>query len=233
MDMTKEKANVEKEEIIKGTSWEPVIFVGYLAILFGAASIRDFFVIPFVTHSHVGIAAAFVEPLYKLLFWIVPTFLYIKYVFNANPLTYLKLTVNVRKGISWGGVVGVLLFLFLVLPITLLHRELPHFALSFDDWLNKFLFVGILEEIPFRGLVFQRLQSWLGFWQATLLSSLLFTAIHIPLWLSKGDVLIPNDVLPLLTIFLLAVGLCYLFKRTGSLWSCILVHSLYDLSTFR
>src|SRR5690348_1241365 len=102
MDMTKEKANVEKEEIIKGTSWEPVIFVGYLAILFGAASIRDFFVIPFVTHSLVGISAMFVEPLYKLLFWIVPTFLYIKYVLDANPLTYLKLTVNVRRGISWG-----------------------------------------------------------------------------------------------------------------------------------
>src|SRR5438874_168601 len=152
MNMTKEKADIAKVDSIEGTSWEPVLFVGYLAILFGAASIRDFFVIPFVTHHLVGITAAFVEPLYKLLFWIVPTLLYIKYVLNANPLTYLKLTVNVRKGIGWGVVVCMLLFLCLVLPTTLLHRELSRFALSFDDWLNTFLLVGIVEEIPFRGL---------------------------------------------------------------------------------
>jgi membrane protease YdiL (CAAX protease family) len=34
-------------------------------------------------------------------------------------------------------------------------------------------------------------------------------------------------------IFFVGASLCYLFKRTGSLWSCILVHSIYDLSTFR
>jgi uncharacterized protein len=219
--------------ITKGKSWEPVIFVSYLAVLFGAACIRDFFVTPFVTHHFLGIAASFVEPLYKLLFWIVPTFLYVKYVLNANPLTYLKLTVNVHKGLVWGVTVGALLFLLLVLPFMLVHRQLPHFALSFDDWLNKFLLVGILEEIPFRGLVFQRLQSWLGFWQAILVSSLLFAMIHVPLWLSMGEVLLPNLLLSFITIFLVGVGLCYLFKRTGSLWSCILVHSIYDLTTFR
>jgi uncharacterized protein len=228
MDITKEKAN-----ITEGTSWERVIFVGYIAILFAAASIRDFFVIPFVTHHLIGITAAFVEPLYKLLFWIAPTILYIKYVIKANPLTYLKLTVNVRKGIGGGVLIGVLLFLLFVLPAALLHGKLPRFALSFDDWLNSFLLVGILEEIPFRGLVFQRLQSLLGFWKATLVSSLLFAMVHVPLWLSRGEVLLPNDLPSLFTVFLVGVGLCYLFKRTGSLWSCILVHSVYDLTTFR
>ena len=32
--------------------------------------------------------------------------------------------------------------------------------------------MGILEEIPFRGLIFQRVQNWLGFWQAPLVSSI-------------------------------------------------------------
>lgn len=120
MDITKEKAN-----ITEGTSWERVIFVGYIAILFAAASIRDFFVIPFVTHHLVGIAAAFVEPLYKLLFWIAPTILYIKYVLKANPLTYLKLTVNVRKGIGGGSAHRRAPLPLVCAPRSALARETP------------------------------------------------------------------------------------------------------------
>jgi membrane protease YdiL (CAAX protease family) len=34
------------------------------------------------------------------------------------------------------------------------------------------------------------------------------------------------------TVFLFGVAMCYVLKRSGSLWSCILVHSTYDFTAF-
>jgi uncharacterized protein len=140
---------------------------------------------------------------------------------------------SLRKGFVWGigaSVLVILLFSTRAVFVFGVPPSLPH---SFDDWLNIVILVGVLEEIPFRGLVYQQLQAWLGFWPAALLSSVLFVSIHIPLRLATSDKLF--QVAPaarIVTVFGLGVALCYLLKRSGSLWSCILLHSSYDLTSF-
>lgn len=212
--------------------WARAIFVGYILVLFASAFTRDFFVIPFASHHLSGIGAAFVEPLWKIVFWLTPTFVYVRFVLKEKPLIYLKLTMNVRQGLIWG--VGLSIFVIVLFAFTPVLKfggiQLPH---SFDDWLNVVILVGVLEEIPFRGVVFQQLQTWMGFWSAALLSSVLFMAVHIPLWLATGDrIFLANPALSMVTIFAFGVAMCYLLKRSGSLWSCILVHSAYDFTTF-
>ncbi len=94
-----------------------------------------------------GIGAALVEPLWKLLFWIAPTFLYIRFVEGQNPLTYLKLTANILKGLLWG-LAGIAFFI--VVELSLILRHAPHLPSGVDTWLDVLLLVGLLEEIPFR-----------------------------------------------------------------------------------
>lgn len=66
------------------------------------------------------------------------------------------------------------------------------------------------EEPPGMDQPFFAWQSWL----AVLITSLLFAGIH-PLWSVPG-------------IFILSLGLGYVYERTGNLWACITIHLLFN-----
>jgi membrane protease YdiL (CAAX protease family) len=91
-------------------------------------------------------------------------------------------------------------------------------AFGFGAWLDMVVLVGFVEEIPFRGLVFQKLNEFMGFWPASLLGSFLFVCLHLP-----------TSPYTALYIFVFAWMMCVVLKRSGSLWGCIIIHSLNDL----
>lgn len=198
--------------------------LAYIVFVCGIDNLYNLFIDPHIDPNN--IALTFVNPLFKLLCWLLPTFLYIRYIEQANPLTYLKLTMNIRKGLFWGCLIGCLL-----VPGMLYHHlvmgavwHMPNFG----EWVNVVLLVGFMEEIPFRGFVFQQLQSYLGFWWGAILSSLIFLELHFVYWYTIGEPLM-YFVNGGAYIFIFAVVACTLLKRTGSLWSSIVFHALNDL----
>lgn len=82
---------------VKIKTRETFFLIGYILVLFASAIVRDFVIAPYVAQHVHGIGAVLVEPIWKLLFWIVPTLLYIQFVEHQNPLTYLKLSTNIVK----------------------------------------------------------------------------------------------------------------------------------------
>ena len=88
-----------------------------------------------------------------------------------------------------------------------------------SQWIFILLLVSLLtplfEEILFRGLLFGGLRAGWGVWTAGIISALVFSAMH-------GD---PQG-LPALTC--LGAIFAYLYQRTGSLWSNIITHSLWN-----
>jgi uncharacterized protein len=80
----------------------------------------------------------------------------------------------------------------------------------------------ICEEILFRGYVFTALRSWRGTWPAAVITGLLFGGVHA----ASAPAL---DLLPLAT---LGFGLCLLYRYTGSLYPCIVAHSLNNSLAF-
>jgi membrane protease YdiL (CAAX protease family) len=81
-----------------------------------------------------------------------------------------------------------------------------------------FFVVGVappVEEFFFRGFLYQSLRNRIGIWGGAALSGLIFGAIHF-----KFEFLVP--------LAILGVILAGLFEKTGSLWPCILLHSLYN-----
>jgi uncharacterized protein len=211
--------------IAKNKTREVSLLIAYILLLFASAIVRDFVIAPYVTQHISGIGAVLVEPLWKLLFWIVPTFLYIQFVEHQNPLTYLKLSTNIMKGLLWG-LAGMLFFV--VVELSLILRHAPHLQFGADTWLNVILLVGFMEEIPFRGFLFQKLETFFGVIGAVLVSSLLFALIHAPLWMSTGQS-VPAILINLFNIILVAIVLCIALKISGSLWSCIIMHVFYNL----
>lgn len=214
--------------ISKKTSQGRALALFYLAI-FAAAVIRDVVLAPYVAHPLGATYGAFVEPLWKLATWMIPCYLYIRYVLHGDVLQYLKFTAHVRRGVLWGILGSAALFAYFFLPGLVLRVSVLHVNLSFDDWLNGVALVGFMEEIPFRGVMLQQLMEWMSFWKASTLTTVLFVFIHVPLWISTDVHPFPDMLFNALQVGLVSFVLCYVFRKSESLWSSIIVHTVYDL----
>ncbi len=78
------------------------------------------------------------------------------------------------------------------------------------------------EEFLFRGYIFTALRNWRGPWTAAVITGLLFGLVHV----GSAPLL---DLVPLAA---LGFGLCLLYRRTGSLYPCIVLHSLNNSVAF-
>jgi membrane protease YdiL (CAAX protease family) len=88
--------------------------------------------------------------------------------------------------------------------------------------------VGFIEEIPYRGFMLQKFAERLGFWRATLVTSLLFVAIHVPGWLALHQFRVGTAA----SIFVIGVVLALALKWSRSLWAPIIAHSANDFLSF-
>jgi membrane protease YdiL (CAAX protease family) len=103
----------------------------------------------------------------------------------------------------------------------------PHFragAFTWNSVLSTSMLIGFVEEIPYRGFIFQKLNEWISFPYASLISSLLFLAIHLPGWFSLGLFKIQNAIF----VFVFGVLMTVLLRYARSLWAPIVSHSLND-----
>jgi membrane protease YdiL (CAAX protease family) len=80
----------------------------------------------------------------------------------------------------------------------------------------------ICEETLFRGYIFAALSKWRGWLPAAVMTGLLFGGVHF------GSAPV-EDLIPL---GVLGFALCLLYRRTGSLYPCIALHSLNNSLAF-
>ena len=97
----------------------------------------------------------------------------------------------------------------------------PRSTLTFGSlWGLGFFFVGILEEYFFRGYLQYTLYSGVGFWPATLITSLLFLAGHAG---NPGE-----TAVGLFNVFVAGFALAIMLWRTGNLWFAVGFHAAWD-----
>jgi len=200
-------------------------FFLYLIFFYFIWTLKELWLINFL-RSFGDTTYALLESLVKILVWFVPFWFYVKYYLNTNPLTYLNLNINVKKGLFWGIILSALVGFRFAIEVYLINKETFHFALPLDSYLNGFLVVGITEEIVFRGFILKEFNKRMSFWKANVNSSLLFMLIHYPIWIHDGVLF---HFWTHVYIFLLGLIFGFVYKKTGSLWSVIILHSFYDL----
>jgi CAAX amino terminal protease family. len=115
-----------------------------------------------------------------------------------------------------GGIAGVLLTLavvWLTLPAGTIHWIIP------APWkIAGNVFSNFYEEFVFRGFILTALRRMFGFWPAALVSSAIWGTLHI------------QYPIPLrLLIVVVGIGLCWLVRRTQSLWAPYFAHEVLDL----
>ena len=164
----------------------------------------------------------------KVIIWVFPVLLLVKIMEKSNPLSYLGLLQNVRKGVKWGGWTSLALISYFLVINTAVLRINIDFQIGFNAWLNTIILVGVIEEIVFRGFLLKKLMDFLGFWIANTITALLFVSIHFPIWIYKGLFAFPDVLNSIITVFVLGFIFGYIYKKSDSLWSVIIIHSFYN-----
>jgi len=198
--------------------------IGYLLIFYAIWTLKELWLVEYI-HTFDDTISAYITAVVKISVWIVPAWLYIKYYLNTNPIDYLKMNDNVKKGLFWGGVLSSLIGLRFAFETYILNKQIFDFSLPLDSYLNVFLLAGITEEIVFRGLILQEINKRITFWKANVITALLFLAIHYPIWIYHGEFF---DLWGHLYVFLLGLIFGFVYKKTGSLWSVVILHSFHN-----
>jgi CAAX protease family protein len=87
-------------------------------------------------------------------------------------------------------------------------------------WGLVFLCVGFFEEFFFRGYTQYTLASGIRFWPAATVLSAVFGAFH------RGNS--GEDLVGMLSVFVISMFFCLTLRRTGSLWFAVGVHASFD-----
>jgi len=89
-------------------------------------------------------------------------------------------------------------------------------SLAFLDTLDAVVGAPVVEEIIFRGLLFGALFRVMGFPAAAIMSSVVFAAVHG--YGLEGTV----------AVTVTGSLLCWVYWRTGRLWTAILAHGVHN-----
>lgn len=167
----------------------------------------------------------------KFILWVVPAAIYIAWLDKKNVLAVMRINTLIdTRGVKLASLITVVYFVIVfVTEYFLSHRTLlPLFHSALAKIAQVFLSVLIspfIEEFLFRGFVFSKLQEHPGFWQANLVQSFLFTAMHWPFWIWSAGIhgaLLSQSM----STFALGVLLGWIAQRTNSIWPPIGVHIL-------
>lgn len=162
----------------------------------------------------------------KIVVWILPVYMYLKYVDQVlDPFSFLKLKKNILKGVSTGLAIGLVMIFIEAMLIYAFHGK-TNLRIGIR-WVTTLIY-AFPEEVLFRGFIFQKIAKSVRFMEANLYTSLLFVSIHFPAWFIQG-VTIPKLIFNILVVFAVEFGLGYIFKKTNSLWSSTIVHTVYNL----
>jgi len=171
----------------------------------------------------------------RLVVWIVPTFLFIRFFLKQNPFDYVKLRKNIKKGVLWGTIIsGVHAFIHVAFWYFWNGKVIVDWSVGFKDIWDVILMAGFIEEIVFRGFVLGYLRNIYLFQTANIISSLLFLLAHIPYWIAWNQFALPLPTVLYGFVFTFVMGLLegFFLKKTNSVWTCIIHHSTNNFLAF-
>ncbi len=166
----------------------------------------------------------------KLLVWVLPVLLTVRLLAPSRVGAFLGWR-HVTRGLAWGCGVGGLL-----VAITFVGRTLPEgtaFRLPTLSLVlvNAVIVAPLVEEIALRGFFLACLElSGYAFWNANVLTTLLFCAMHVPGWFFGGRFPSPAGMAAaLLPLAVLSLVFGWSKKRSGSLYAPVTAHAINNL----
>lgn len=204
----------------------------YTALIFGMWSIYVAFLYSSVESNPNVATRILLNEFVRFCIFVAPVFLYLKFVAHQEPFHYLKLRTNISGGVLWGLVIAVIYAALILARIAVFSEDgISLKPIPFEAWFTAITIATLIEEIAFRGFLLQQFGRITNFWTANAVTAFLFAAIHFPGWfLLSNSTPLSARMAATAELFFVGLLLGYLFKRTDSLWSCIVVHAANNLA---
>lgn len=202
-------------------------FLAYVAMFHVAWIAWPYVVYPrLVAIGDTTLAYALLHLGLRLLIWVLPVLLYLRYVDGVEPFSYLGLRRHVRRGVAVAALVTAVNLIGSIARFGPPHPVAQ--SITWNSVLGTSFMVGFIEEIPYRGFMLQKLAERLDFWLANAITSLLFVAIHVPGWIALHALSAPKAA----EIFVFGAVMAAVFRWSASLWAPIVAHSANDFMSF-
>lgn len=232
-----------------------IYIITYLVIFFALWSIRGLIILPVYLDQLDGIAFQVADTAIKLLIWTLPAIILIKYfqgdmwvnlkgMFTSKP-KWSKTNPYMRPKETWFSLQSseespqwsiedlfILVAIILLFPLRA-FGSLGTFAIHPDftpvAMIGSVIFVGITEEVVFRGWLLNASLKKIKLGSAVLLNMVLFTLIHYPFWIYLGynfAAFLSGSA----AVMLLSVLCSYSFVRTKNIIVPIGLHMIWNLS---
>jgi len=201
----------------------------YLIIFFAVWSVRELVIQPVFLSPLSNITSEIIGEAIKLLVWTLPAILLIRHYKNDMSIGLMEMFTTKPK---WFKDAPILLLVF----IPILQALVTHGTIAIDPNFNPtrligaVIFVGITEELVFRGFLLNAFLKRLEMKRAIALNEVLFVLIHYPIWIYQG---LELSVFPIssLSVFIFGVLFSYSFIKTRNIFVPITLHMITNLLT--
>jgi len=133
---------------------------------------------------------------------------------------------NWRQGLLVGAVLSCL---FGVLIVVQNSGRTFAFPVGFAVWFNFIIVSPLVEEMMFRRMILEHLQSVTSTFRAILFESLLFSLLHFPWWFMSGEQQGVALASALVSLFVYGVIFSVAVHYTKSIWAALLPHWINNL----
>ncbi|MCL2421336.1 MAG: CPBP family intramembrane metalloprotease [Defluviitaleaceae bacterium] len=199
----------------------------YLIIFFTIWSIRELIIRPIFLSPMDDLTYGIVESSMKVLVWTVPAVLLIKYFQDDMWISLREMFTNRLK---WFKEAPLLLLVFFPVAEAVISQGglviSPYFNLM--RLFEPIIFVGITEELVFRGFLLNAFLKKVEPVKAVIASETLFALIHVPIWIYRGfDVV--TILVSLVSVFVIGALFAFSFIKTKNIWVPIVLHMAWNL----
>lgn len=200
----------------------------YIIFFFFVWNVYEFVVKPPIMMNFPSIIGTLIQSVIKIGVWTVPSFLLIKKN-EGIAIHYPALFQQKTKWSRWL-IVALAIVVYLLIMSYIQYGNIAIRA-SFRpiSLINAVLFVGITEELVFRGWILNSLLTKVSKWNAVILSSILFVFIHFPTWIYTGTL---NGIISsggFIQVFILGILFSWSFMKSKNIFVPMLLHMTCNL----
>ncbi|MBE6844141.1 MAG: CPBP family intramembrane metalloprotease [Ruminococcus sp.] len=209
------------------------ILIIYLVAFFGLWTVFEFigkdFIDSFIENNA---ANQFVKSgITKNLVWTLPAIMLVKY-FKDDVYVSLKDMFNIK--VNWLKYIPVFIAFTVYIAVSELLQN-GRIAVNDDFGAESIiivLFVGLTEEMVFRGWLLNITVCEDKKWLYILFNALLFLAIHFPRWICDGMFISAFTSLGFISVLILSVIFSLIFIKSRNILVPITLHMYWDLLMF-
>jgi hypothetical protein len=179
-------------------------------------------------YNGVSLTDEFIRGFSFILFWVIPAIVYLKYFIKQSFYVYTRLNQYILKNLGIGIFISIILSAFFILIFKIKDINLSSYSIPLYLLFTVVIIYPLIEEFIFRGIILQFLENRMKFIVANLFTSILFLVPHFPQWIIRD--MFFQLLLSRSTIYIIVMSLIlgFVFKKTRSLYTSILLHSTYN-----